>query len=413
MAATRVALVSAGMSRFGMHAGATSGLFASAFERALATFPSDLEDNEASRAAAYDLVRRELGEAFVGSLAFGGAQLGNPAALYLEHMGLAGVPARRVENACASGGFALRDAVAAVASGRTRLAMAAGIERMNDVPDLHKRYWLGVSGDTEWERLAGLTFPGVYALMADRHMHEFGTTREELAAVAVKNHANGAMNPQAQFQKETTLEKVLAAPMVCDPLGLFDCCGTTDGAAVVFVAAESLARELVERPIWIAGSGAATDALAIHDRASMTEIPATGRALERALVDAGRAGFDITPADIDVAELHDCFTIAEILAVEDLGFAEKGAGGAYVRSGATARTSGAGPAVNSSGGLKAKGHPLGATGVAQAVEVFHQLSHSAGKRQVPDARVGLTHNVGGSGATCAVHLFARDGEAEA
>lgn len=408
MTARRVALVGAGMSRFGVGGKSAAGLFAESFEElrsGLAGMPGVSDGDDADPAVAF--LRAHLGEAFVGSLSFGGAQLGNPAALFLEHVGLAGVSARRVENACASGGFALRDAVNAVASGKTELALAAGVEVMNDVPDRHKRYWLGVSGDTEWERTAGLTFPGVYALMAARHMHEYGTTKEQLAAVAVKNHANGALNPKAQFQKEVDEKRVVSAPAVCDPLGLFDCCSTTDGAAMVLVASEKLAGDLMQEPVWVAGSGASTDALAIHDRERLTEIPATARAKEAALQDAERGGFSLGIEDVDLAEVHDCFTIAELMAVEGLGFCGLGEGGAFTKSGATRRDSGNGPAVNPSGGLKAKGHPLGATGVAQAVEVYRQLTGQADKRQVRDARVALTHNVGGSGATCAVHLFQR------
>ncbi|HET6404078.1 MAG TPA: hypothetical protein VFH78_05485, partial [Candidatus Thermoplasmatota archaeon] len=258
---------------------------------------------------------------------------------------------------------------------------------------LHKRYWLGVSGDTPWERMAGATFPGVYAMMAARHMHEHGTTREDLARVAVKNHANGAKNPKAQFQKAITLEKALASPMVAAPLTMFDCCSTTDGAAAVLLASERVARRYTDTPVWVDGSGAATDFLAVHDRPTMTTLEATRRAA-RTAYDEARA----TPAEVDVAEVHDCFTIAEVLAVEDLGFADKGKGGK-------------GPAtkvkVNTSGGLKAKGHPLGATGAGQVVEIFEQLHGKAGGRQVAGAEVGLAHNVGGSGATCVVHFFRR------
>ncbi len=396
------------MSRFGNGGKSAAGLFAESFEEmrfGLAGMPG--VSNGGGKDPATAFMRKNLGEAFVGSLSFGGAQLGNPAALFLEHVGLAGVSARRVENACASGGFALRDAVNAVAGGKTDLALAAGVEVMNDVPDRHKRFWLGVSGDTEWERTAGLTFPGVYALMAGRHMHEYGTTKEQLASVAVKNHGNGVLNPKAQFQREVDEKKVMAAPSVCDPLGLFDCCSTTDGAAMVLVASEELALELAKEPVWVAGSGASTDALAVHDRDSLTRIPATGRAKDAAFRDAKQGGFSLDVGDVDLAEVHDCFTIAELMAVEGLGFCAQGEGGPFTKSGATMRDSGEGPAVNPSGGLKAKGHPLGATGVAQAVEVYRQLTGEAKKRQVREAKVALTHNVGGSGATCAVHLFQR------
>jgi acetyl-CoA C-acetyltransferase/acetyl-CoA acyltransferase len=383
----RVAIVGAGMTRFGTRPESPKRLFAEAVADAFASVDKGMD-------------ARDVREAWIGSTAFGGWQLGNTAAYLLEQAGLPGVPARRVEDACASSGFALRDALLALRSGACDVALVGGFEKMNDVSGLHKRYWLGVSGDTAWERMAGATFPGVYAMMASRHMHEFHTTREDLARVAVKNHANGAKNPKAQFQRATTLEKVLASPMVATPLTVLDCCSTTDGAAVLLLAAEGVARRYTDTPVWIDGSGAATDFLAVHDRPSLTTLAATVAAGRAALGEAGA-----TPRDLDLAEVHDCFTIAEVLAVEDLGFCGKGEGGAFAREerGALGRDL----AVNPSGGLKAKGHPLGATGAAQAVEVFEQLHGKAGARQVQGAELALTHNVGGSGATCAVHVYRR------
>jgi len=339
-------------------------------------------------------------ESWVGSLGFGGWQLGNLAALVGEHARIPGIPARRVENACASSGFAFRDAYLAVKSGQVEVALAGGVEVMNDVPPARQRFWLGVSGDTEWERLAGLTFPGVYAMMAVRHMHEFGTTREQLAAVAVKNHRNGARNPNAQFRKEITVEDALRSPSVAYPFTLYDCCATTDGATAVVLASADRAKEFTDAPVWVLGSGAATDRLALHDRETLTALDATRRAASDALRRA-----DVRLKDIDVAELHDCFTIAEILALEDIGWCPKGQGGPFTERGATALDGQV--AVNPSGGLKAKGHPLGATGTAQVYEIFRQLRGEGEGRQRADAEIGLTHNVGGSGATCAVHIFAR------
>lgn len=375
----RVAVVGAGMGAFGARAESPKRLFAEAVDVAFKSVEKGMD-------------ARDVQEAWVGSTAFGGWQLGNTAAYLVEQAGLPGIPARRVENACASSGFALRDAMLAIRSGAIDVALVGGFEKMNDVSGLHKRYWLGVSGDTPWERMAGATFPGVYAMMASRHMHEFGTTREDLARVAVKNHANGAKNPKAQFQKAITLEKALASPMVAAPLSMFDCCSTTDGAAAVLLASERVARRYTDTPVWVDGSGAATDFLAVHDRPTMTTLDATIRA-SRAAYREARMG----PQDVQIAEVHDCFTIAEVLAVEDLGFAKKGEGGRY--QGAVK--------VNTSGGLKAKGHPLGATGAGQVVEVFEQLQGHAGARQVSGAEVALTHNVGGSGATCVVHAFRR------
>jgi acetyl-CoA C-acetyltransferase/acetyl-CoA acyltransferase len=377
----RVAMVGAGMGAFGVRPESPKRLFAEAVETAFSSVEKGMDP-------------KDVQEAWIGSTAFGGWQLGNTAAYLVEQAGLPGIPARRVENACASSGFALRDAVLAVRSGAVDVALVGGFEKMNDVSGIHKRYWLGVSGDTPWERMAGATFPGVYGMMAARHMHEFGTTREDLARVAVKNHANGAKNPKAQFQKAITLEKALASPMVAAPLSMFDCCSTTDGAAAVLLASERVARRYTDTPVWVEGSGAGTDYLAVHDRPTMTTLDATRRAAGHAYEEAR-----IVPGQVDLAEVHDCFTIAEILAIEDLGFAPKGKGG---REGPATKVK-----VNTSGGLKAKGHPLGATGAGQAVEIFEQLQGHAGTRQVQGAEVGLAHNVGGSGATCAVHVFRR------
>ncbi len=382
-----VAVVGAGMSPFGSLGHTVKSLFTEAFFDALDSVDKGIDPK---------VVR----EAYVGNMGFGGGQIGNLAALMTEHSRMLHVPTRKVENACASSGYAFRDAYLAVKAGIADVVVAGGVEVMTDVSPVRQRFWLGVSGDTEWERLAGLTFPGVYAMMATRHMHEYGTTREQMAAVAVKNHANGARNPKAQFRKEITMERALGGPEVAYPFTLFDCCGVTDGASCVILAAKDVAREYTDAPVWVLGSGAASDHLAVHDRESMTRLDATIRAGRDAL---GQAG--LSPKDVDVAEVHDCFTIAEILAVEDLGFAEKGEGGRLAVEGASARDGDL--PVNPSGGLKAKGHPLGATGTGQVYEIFLQLRGQAGDRQVGDAEIGLTHNVGGSGATCAVHAFGR------
>ena len=380
-----VAVIGAGMSPFGDLGRTAKSLFAEAFFEALDSVDRGLDPNQ-------------IQEAYIGSMGFGGGQIGNAAALLAEHARMLHVPTRKVENACASSGYAFRDAYLAVKSGAVDVALAGGVEVMNDVSDVRKRFWLGVSGDTEWERLAGLTFPGVYAMMAMRHMHEYGTTQEQLAAVAVKNHANGARNPKAQFRKEITTAKALAAPVVAHPLRLYDCCATTDGASCVILAAKDIARKYTDAPVWVLGSGAASDHLAVHDRESMTRLEATIRAGRAAMREA-----DLAAKDVGLAEVHDCFTIAEILAVEDLGFAKKGEGGKLAAEGRTQRNGDL--PVNPSGGLKAKGHPLGATGAAQVHEIFLQLRGQAGDRQVARPTIGLTHNVGGSGATCAVHLF--------
>ena len=385
-----VAVVGVGQTRFGRHEAGMKHMWAEAVDAAF----QDAGDAFGPK---------DVREAYVGSTAFGGSQLGNAAALLTEHSGMTGVPVRRVENACASSGFAFRDAWMAIKSGAADIVVAGGIERMNDMTSERKRFWLGVSGDTEWERLAGLTFPGTYALMARRYFHEFDSTHDDLVHVAVKNHLHGSRNPKAHLQKEVDFEKARNGMMVADPLTLYDCCPTSDGASVAILASDRVAEAWTDEPIWIRGSGAASDHLALHDRPSITTLPATKRAGRDALKSAG-----VTPNDLDLAEVHDCFTIAEVLAVEDLGLTPRGDGGRFARDGEGILNAGS-TTVNASGGLKAKGHPLGATGTGQVVEVVQQLRGKVEPdRQVRDANIGLTHNVGGSGATCAVHVLGRD-----
>ena len=385
-----VAVVGAGQTRYGNHDLGLKGMWAEAARRAFASVDGDFDATM-------------VDEAYIGSLAFGGAQLGNTAALLTEHSDMEGLPVRRVENACASSGFAFRDAWMAIKSGQADVVVAGGIEKMNDLTPERRRYWLGVSGDTEWERLAGLTFPGTYALMARRYFHEFDATHDDLVHVSVKNHLHGSLNPLAHIQKEVAFEKAASGFMVADPLTLYDCCPTSDGASCVVLAADHVAKQMTDTPVWVRGSGAASDHLALHDRPSITQLKATQT--------AGRKAYEmanLTPRDIDLAEVHDCFTIAEVLATEDLGFAQRGEGGRFAREGQGIINQGS-VAVNASGGLKSKGHPLGATGTGQVVEVFKQLRGQVeSQRQVKEAEVGLTHNVGGSGATCAVHVFGRD-----
>lgn len=343
---------------------------------------------------------KEIQEIYVGNLGIGGGQLGNFSSMITNCVGLTGIPAVRVENACASSGFALRAAVNAIASGVCDVVVAGGVEKMNDIPRERLRYWLGVGGDMEWERLAGMTFPAVYALMAMRHMHQYGTKREHLAMVAVKNHKNAADNPKAQYQRVITLDQALNSPMVAYPLTLFDCCPTTDGASAVILCKAEIAKSYTDTPTYVLGHGAGTDMLGAYQRNDPTTLTATINAAKRAYKMA-----KVEPKDIDVAEVHDCFTIAEILAYEDLGFCKKGEGGKLIDDGET-QIGGKIP-VNPSGGLKAKGHPIGATGIGQVYEIVKQLRGQAIKhsRQVLGAKVGLAHNVGGSGATATVHIL--------
>lgn len=322
------------------------------------------------------------------------------AALIAEAVGLTEkhIPATRVEDACASGGVALRQGYISVASGVHDIVVVGGAEKMTDVSPNMATDALATAGDQEWEAFFGMTFPGLYAMIARRHMHEYGTTKEQLGMVAVKNHHNGSMNPYAHFQKEITLEQALNSTMIAEPLGLFDCSPISDGAAALILCPLERAKEFTDNPVKIIASAQASDTLALHARRDICTMDATVTAAKNAYKQANKK-----PEDIDVAEVHDCFTINEILAVEDLGFAKKGEGGKATEEGLT-RLDGKIP-VNPSGGLKAKGHPVGATGVAQAVEIVTQLRGEAGKRQVKNANIGMTHNIGGSGATCVIHIF--------
>jgi acetyl-CoA C-acetyltransferase len=308
------------------------------------------------------------------------------------------IPSTRVEGACASGGLAVREGYLSIASGLNDVVVVGGIEKMNDVAGATATETLVTAADQEWEAFFGATFPGIYALIATRHMHEHGTTREQLAQVAVKNHANGALNPHAQYRREITVKQVLNSTMVAYPLSILDCSPVTDGAASIVLCADEKAKKFTDKPVKIIGSGQASDSLALHGRRDICTLDATVHASKMAYNQA-----KLTAKDIDVAEVHDCFTIGEICAIEDLGFVEKGEGGKAIEKKITT-LDGKIP-VNTSGGLKAKGHPVGATGVAQVVEIIQQLRGDADKRQVKNARIGLAHNIGGSGATCTVHVL--------
>ncbi|MBN1323271.1 MAG: thiolase domain-containing protein [Methanotrichaceae archaeon] len=345
----------------------------------------------------------EIDALYVGNMSAGrfveqehiGALIADCAGLSRLH-----IPSTRVEAACASGGLALRQAMLSVASGYQDIVIAAGVEKMTDVSSGAAADALAAAADREWECFLGATFPALYAMMARLHMRRYGTTQEELAEVAVKNHRHGSMNPLAQYRMEVTVDDVLSSPMVADPLHILDCSPITDGAAAVVLAPAERARRYAEVPIRIIGSAQASDTLALHDRRDLTTLDATVHAARKAYDQAG-----IAPSEIDLAEVHDCFTIAEILAIEDLGFFEKGAGGSAIEDGLTSLD---GPLpINTSGGLKACGHPVGATGIKQAYEIVLQLRGEAGSRQVDDAEIGLAHNVGGSGGTAIVHILSR------
>lgn len=384
----KVAVIGVGQTKFGDHPNLGAGeLFAQAFIDAVADVDKGFDT-------------KLIQEAYVGTLGVGGGQLGNFAAVVGEAAKITGVPITRVENACASSGFAFRSAFLAIASGVCDVALAAGIEKMRDLPPDRLRYWLGVSGDTEWERLAGMTFAGVYALMAQRHIHQYGTKEEHLHMVAVKNHKYGADNPKAQFQRAITLDQANKSATVCHPLRLFDCCPTSDGASAALLCDAEMAKKFTDTPVRILGVGAGTDRLALFQREDFATLKATTHAAKQAYQMA-----HLEAKDISLAEVHDCFTIAEIMAYEDLGFCKKGEGGRLIEEGQT--YIGGRIPVNASGGLKAKGHPIGATGVGQIYEITNQLRGRVEKksRQVASAKFGLAHNVGGSGATATVHIL--------
>lgn len=344
---------------------------------------------------------KEIDALYVGSMSpgrfIGQEHVG---ALVADSSGLSmmNIPATRVESACASGGMALREAYISVASGINDIVVVGGVEKMTDVVGGEATNILAMASDQEWEAFFGVTFPGLYAMIARRHMYEYGTTREQLAMVAVKNHENGLLNPNAQFHRRITIEEVINSSKVADPLTLLDCSPISDGAAALILAPLDKAKKYTDKIVKISGSGQASDTLALHGRYDICTLEATVKAARQAYKQAG-----IEPKDVDVAEVHDCFTIAEILAIEDLGFVKKGEGGKAVEEGRT-RIDGEIP-INPSGGLKAKGHPVGATGIAQAAEIVLQLRGEAEKRQVKDAEIGLTHNIGGSGASCVVHIM--------
>lgn len=320
-------------------------------------------------------------------------------ALIADYAGMATrhIPSTRVEAACSSGGLAFRQAFMAVASGMASIAVAAGVEKMTDVAPGQTVDTLASAADREWEGFVGATFPGLYAMIANDYMHRYPLSREQLAQVAVKNHFNGARNPIAQFQQEITIDTVINSTLVADPLRLFDCSPITDGAAAVVLAPLEEARRFTDTPVRVISSAQASDTIALHDRRDISTLDASVEAGKRAFAQAG-----LSHKDIDLVEVHDCFTIAEICAIEDLGFCTKGEAGQLTEEGVTA-LNGDLP-VNTSGGLKACGHPVGATGIKQIFEVVQQLRGEAGKRQV-EAEIGMAHNVGGTGATVVVHIL--------
>lgn len=383
-----VSIVSVGLSKFGKLEGRYGReIFAEAAKEAFDRCPK-LDP------------KKDIQALYVGHMGESYEHQGHTGATIADWIGLEHIPATRTEAACASSGVALRSAICAVRSGLSDVVMVGGVEKMTHRPTAEVTEYLAMASDYPFEQWNGMTFPGLYALMATAHMHDYGTTEKHLAMIAVKNHYHGSLNPKAHMQKEITLETALSSRIVAWPLKLYDCSLITDGASCLILTKPELAKKFTDMPVDIIGSGQASDTIGLHERKSLTFLAAARIAAKKSYEMA-----QVNPEQIDVAEVHDCFTIAELIAYEDLGFCVPGQGGSLIEKGET-RLGGRIP-VNTSGGLKAKGHPVGATGTGQAYEVYLQLTGQADKRQVKDAEVGLTHNVGGSGSTATVHIYRR------
>jgi acetyl-CoA C-acetyltransferase len=313
-------------------------------------------------------------------------------------MGINGVPCTRFEAACASSGSAFYHAVASVAAGLNDVVLVSGVEKMTSQTTPKVTEILAGAGDTAGEVRVGATFPALFAMIARRHMYQYGTTREQMAAVAVKNHANGAKNPLAHMRKVITMEQALAGKPIAEPLTVYDCSLISDGAAAVLIAPLERASEFTGKPVRVLGIAQTSDQVALDAKDDITTFRAVQTAAEKAYRMAG-----VSAQEIQFAELHDCFTIAEIIATEDLGFVKKGEGGPYALEGRTCLR-GERP-VNASGGLKSKGHPVGATGVGQICDVTMQIRREAGELQLERNSLGLAENLGGSGATAVVTIL--------
>ncbi|MEE9535595.1 MAG: thiolase domain-containing protein [Nitrosopumilaceae archaeon] len=316
----------------------------------------------------------------------------------MSNLGIPERPSLSIESACGSGSVSFREAYANVAAGFYDVVLVTGVEKVTQTGTEWTTTYFSYCSDFFYEGQSGASFPGLFASMARAYLTEFKATEEDFAMVAVKNHENGFLNPKAHMRKKITVDDVMNSPVVASPLKLYDCCPFSDGASSVIICSEKFAKDHSKDYIQVIGSGRGGSPAALQGRQHLTTIPSTKIACEAAYKMAG-----ITPKDVDFAEVHDCFTIAEVVDTEDLGFFAKGKGVDAVREGQTKRN-GEVP-INPSGGLKSKGHPIGATGVGQVVEVFDQLTGKAGERTVNDAKIGLTQNFGATGASCAVHIF--------
>lgn len=383
------AVISAGISKFGVLEGKSSReIFAEAVKEVLERCPNLS-------------LKKDIKALFLGNFTADTLEhQAHLAPLMADWTGLNPIPATRVEDACASSGVALRTGIQSVMSGLYDVVMVGGVEKMNSRSTAEVTESLSLAADHPLEQWNGLTFPGLFAVMATAHMHKYKTTEEQLAKVAVKNHQNGARNPKAHIQKEITLQAALSSRLIAWPLKLYDCSLITDGASCVIISKPELAKKFTDSPVYVVGSGQASDTMGLYERSELTTCPAAVEAARQAY---GMA--KVKPHQIDFAEVHDCFTIAELIAYEDLGFCKPGESGRLIDEGHTF-SEGELP-VNTSGGLKSKGHPVGATGAAQVYEVYLQLTGQADRRQVQGAEIGLAHNLGGSGGTAAVHIFRR------
>jgi acetyl-CoA C-acetyltransferase len=358
---------------------------------------------EAFQAAMDDagITRSDVDAVVVGSVPEYHKQRSLPGVV-AEYIGMNPKPVWLTEAACASSSAALSTAAAQIKAGEHDVVAVLGVQKMLELSTPELLALMGRVGDVQWESIYGTTFPGYYAMYARRHMHEYGTTEEQLASVAVKNHHYGAKNPKAMFQKEINIEKALGSMMIASPLRLYDCCGNADGGACIIIGNEEKVKAMTDTPVWIDGMANATAPFTVLRREILTSIPSAVEAGRQAYKQAG-----VGPTDVDVADVHDCFTIAELLAYEDLGFCGEGEAGKFVEDGQT--YIGGKTPVNVDGGLKSKGHPVGATGASMAVEAVKQLRGEADEgRQVDGAQVALTHNVGGIGQYCFVNIYRRD-----
>lgn len=335
---------------------------------------------------------------FIGNAFSIAEKQGHLGPLVMTALGIPEAPASTIESACASGGSAFREAYVNIAGGFADVLLASGVEHVSQLDTITATSYFAYGSDYAFEGANGCSFPGLYAAMARTYFQKYGATEIDLAQIAVKNHENGALNPKAHIQKRITVEDVMKSMVVASPLKLYDACPFSDGAAAVVLATEEVAKQLGVEPVYVLGSARTGTIAALHERADMASIPSSTSAAQKALKQAGK-----TVKDINLLEVHDCFTIAEAVALEDMGFTPRGTGAKLAEQGVT-RRDGKIP-TNASGGLKAKGHPVGATGIGQIYELREQLLGHAGKRQVPNARVGLAHNVGATGGSCAVHVL--------